>query len=375
MKILNSLYKSWWLIFSCVVGILIFTGCKNSETLDGMWVSEEDDRILFFKENIIYPSEGWPTEYSILNDTIWTCDVIYPLDNFKIPFKLKGNSLWMKIGYSEEDLLFKKSKFDNIFDHKIDQLGMKLDLQKGFSKSPLSKKVHYKFITVGYEYCFLKYFLGEKELKSNEFKKELAETRPNIPTCVLSIDKNLPFEKFKELKFYHSISNKGYLPCRYIHAVRNKPQRFFFGTEPWEQVSYEKINFLNFESEILKELGKEVNLIDLEVDASSNLLINKKIVQEVNFLSECKNAYDPKTTKTDPRKTIFRIIESKDLTYGNFLFFYSAIRKVVSNEKEKYAQENYNKSWEEIKYKNKDDTIRTRIRDSFPMVVSIKDTP
>lgn len=343
-----------FLLFS----VITVLGCANStEKIQGFWVSNDSHSIFLFKEDTLFSSDRWPANYSIQRDKIITENEIYD-------FKLIDDKLTI---YSFDTVSYFKSDFHNLFDHKTNELGFEMDLEKGFSTSPLSMKSSYHFIFLhkAKNDSVIVNFDG-KSVSSNDFSGISRNKRSN---WVIAVDKNILVKDFLKTSEWLSDSKLG---IQYFHTVRNKPEPLF-GALPWESVSFERIGHYSLANYPIDLKGKRNDFIDLKFETDSTISVNQQIIS--------RNKLEDYLKQKIPQEKNFNLIETDGLRYGDFIFLMSLGKKIISEKRDQFAIENYNLKLEEIKYEKSNlfkgqvrrDSVYSEIRRMFYFTILTND--
>lgn len=349
--------------------ILIFLGCQNhSEKLSGLWISNNGYDVVLFRNDTLFSSERFPRFFAVRDSYILT-------DNERNKFFFEGEKLI--VDWNERDLTkYSKSKFDNLFDHKTDKLGFKLNLQKGFSNTPLSNKANYSFIYIfNSKDSSIRINIEDEPVKIFEFPakfKALSSRSSMPPSWVISVDKNILWKDFLEI--IEPISHPEF-GIRFEHTIRNKPE-CIFGCLPWESVSFEKIRNHPLNKDHLGAIEANTTFFNLKLEHSENIAINENSVSKAALFDSLKSIYSENSEHTS-----FNLIDSEQLTYGDFIWLFSMVKKIVSEKRDNFSKENYDMKWEEMKYSGSDlfkdenqrDSIHRDIRKNFPLIFLVDD--
>ena len=358
-----------------IICLILISGCNSpSVNLDGLWISENENNVILFRNDTISSTINPPVSYTIDGNTLITKDTFYSLTSNQIPFSIQDDKL--SISLEENRLIeYKKSQFNNIFDHHVNNLGIKLNLQTGFSQRNLDSKTHYDFMYVGFSKdSSITIILDDKKTSLNDLSSYFKYSNNNSPYIHLAIavDKNILFRDY--IAIHHSITEQDSTVVKLEHAVRSKPFHLF-ANFPWEQVSYEKFR-VNISSQLPELNNQSFDFITLEVDSNKKILLNGKVVKRENLYDRIVDLYS-----LNSKNKCFIITETDELTYGDFLWLASLENKVVLEQRNKYSLKNYNKNWQEIQWydlsvkgsKNTRDSLTKHIKQSYPNRLVIQD--
>jgi|GEM_PF-5285364 len=326
----------------CTLIILLFNNCNTEVKInDGLWILKDEDGLeykVMVKSDTVYHEAHGPMTLEKKNGKL---TFIHDNDKeLKLEYAIHKNQtdnyLLNDLEFNK-NLEFKKSLANNSFDHFTTKYGKKINLPKGYSNLKLG-------------YNRFEFIYGDNELDSLIFDNKLMSYQDffnhiknvenySITNFVFALDENLPFKDFVIL--YQDIYQyQGESILNIYHSFNNKPE-CSIGCLPWETISYE-VNILRFTSDFpsLNQLENDISIININIKNDGNYKVNNETISKDQIFNNLTEYYN-----NNHEKALFKIIETENLTYGDYISLSSMIKSIVLKQRDQYSKQEFNKSW------------------------------
>ncbi len=313
-----------------------FISCEyDTESLQGLWISENEDYVYFKNDTVSSPYQ-FPEKFELKDGYLKIGDL-----EWAIEFQSR-NQITLEID-SSDFLVVSKSKFNNLYDHRLDKMGISLELPVGFSRSRYSSKRHFEDIYFGYDKNdSLLLFLNEEKMELEKMV-DVLRSKSKFIHLNIACDKNVIFSDYYEkLKAIFKDNLKG----KVYHSIKDSTNQYT--RKIWGNVSTISINHYFLDDEFRDIIENKSQLSKIRIDKQGDYLLNENIVEKIKLSEKLDSIFSLNT-----RETTFEIIESKNLTYGDYIFLVSAINRIVYRKRDEFAIKDYGKNWYELEKEEK----------------------
>lgn len=353
----------------------IFQCRTPNPKLDGLWISDDERYSIYFENDTLYSKYHYPIPYKVEDHHLVFQDTIYTCECSRLPFILENDTLTLSLNRGVP-VSYLKSVYTNTFDHRVNKLGLKLELQTGFSKDGLQSKTFYEFVYVGFENdsSIAIMFNDEKCSLSqlySHFSTPYYENDPTI-SIAIAVEKSILITEY--LKIHNAITRQDSVYVRMEHAIRN-PLFRKFQFNPFSGVNYERFK-LNIASELPSDQDRTFDTLSIDIKNEKEVIANGQPSSWENLPLVMDEHYS-----TNSKTSLITIKQTENLTYGQFLFIHSLNNKIILEHRDQYCLDNYGKTWPEIQLydlriegsQQLADSLRRHVQQEFPHRILVDD--
>lgn len=348
---------------------LILNCCQSpAPNLDGMWVSDDERYVLSFENDTLYSKYHYPIPYKVEDQQLVFQDTINTCECSRLPFILENDSLTLSLNQGVA-VAYHKSAFTNTFDHHVNKLGLKLELQTGFSKDGLQSKTIYEYVYVGFENdSTIATTLNDEKSSLSQLSSHFSTPYyVNAPTIniAIAVEKSILFSEY--LKIHNAITKQDSVYVRMEHAIKN-PSFGKYQFYPFNGVKYEGFKLI-IASELPTDQDRTFDTLSIEIKNEKEVIVNGQPSSWENLPLLMDEHYSTKS-----KTSLFTIKQTENLTYGQFLFIRSLINKIILENRDQYCLDNYGKTWAEIQLydlriegsQQLADSLQRQVKQEFP---------